>query len=429
MKKPLNVLIFPAGMENGLEILKALQGCKEVRVFGASSPGANQAFYVFRDVSIVRDVRGDGWLEDLNAAIRRHDIDIVFPANSTVIDKLSPVRDQVLAPVLLPDKDIIEITRSKKATLQALKGSIPLPTVYPSLDDIPAFPVFAKPDQGYGSQGAVAVDSLTHAESIDFDAFVVQQYLPGKEYSVDCFSTPDGRLLFSGARERSRVRMGTSMHAEVVAPELEAHLRGYAEAILERIKLTGAWFFQVKEDTEGTLRLLEIDARIAGTMCFHRGRGVNFPLLSILQFMGTPVTAMVNSPPLSLDRCLRNRYRLEHDYDAVYVDLDDTIVVHDQLNIELISFLFQCVNKGKKIVLISKHLGPDIEAHLQKWRIATLFDQIIWLEEHDSKAAHIPHERAIFIDDSFSQRMEVSRHCGIPTFDPSMVEVLLDDRI
>ena len=429
MKKPINVLIFPAGMENGLEILKALQGCKEVRLFGASSPGLNQAFYVYHDVSIVRDVRTPGWLDDLNAAIRQHDIDIVFPANSTVIDHISEVREEVKAHVLLPSHDVIAKTRSKRTTLSLLQGVIPLPHTFGSPEEIPHYPVFAKPDQGYGSQGIALIETAEHAQRIDFNAFVVQEYLPGREYSVDCFSDMNGKLLFSGARERSRVRMGTSMHAEVVAPEIEDLLRSYAEKILERLHITGAWFFQVKEDKDGTLRLLEIDIRIAGTMCFNRARGVNFPLLSILQSQGLAVSTMVNTVPLTLDRCLHNRYRLEYDYDTVYVDLDDTLVVHNRLNTELVQFLYQCVNNRKRIVLISKHLGPDIHAYLRQWKVAALFDEVIWLKEEQSKADHIASARAIFIEDSFSQRAEVAKRCGIPTFDPSMIEALIDDRI
>lgn len=429
MKKPLNVLVFPAGMENGLEIRKALQGCKEVQLFGASSPGANHASYVYKDVCVVRDVRTPGWLDDLNDAIRQHDIDIVFPANSAVIDQLSPVRGQVGAHVLLPAEDVIRVTRSKRATLKLLEGVLPTPRVFASAHDITQYPVFAKPDQGYGSQGIELVTSARQAQDLDFQKMIVQEHLPGKEYSVDCFSSAEGELLFSGARERVRVRMGTSMHAEVVSDELETLLRTHARNILTKLKITGAWFFQMKEDQDGVLRLLEIDIRIAGTMCFNRARGVNFPLLSILQSTGLKVGTLVNTVPLTLDRCLHNRYRLEHEYNAVYVDLDDTLIVRGQVNVELVAFLYQCVNRGKKIVLISKHLGADIRAHLRRWRIEQLFDEVIWLKEADSKADHIPAGPTIFIDDSFSQRAEVAARLGIPTFDPSMIEALIDDRI
>lgn len=429
MKKPINVLIFPAGMENGLEIRKALQYCKEVRLFGASSPGINHAFYVFRDVSLVRDVRATDWISDLNKVIRKKQIDVVYPANSTVIDQISAARDQIDAQVLLPRHDIITLTRSKRATIEKLRDVIPVPAVYQSAQDIPRFPVFVKPDQGYGSQGAELIENEQQVRNVNFETHIVQEYLPGKEYSVDCFCDENGSLLFSGARERLRVRMGTSMHAEPVSATLEIHLRDYAERILRRIPISGAWFFQVKMDLKGTLRLLEIDIRIAGTMGFNRSRGINFPLLSILQARGVRVRTMAIQVPLSMDRCLHNRYRLEFEYDTVFVDLDDTLVVHDRLNLELITFLYQCINKGKRVVLISKHQGPDIRVYLRQWRIETLFDEIIWLQESDSKADRIAKARAIFIDDSFSQRAEVAERCGIPTFDPSMIEALIDDRI
>jgi len=246
---------------------------------------------------------------------------------------------------------------------------------------------------------------------------------------VDCLTDQDGKLLFSGARERSRIRMATSMHAECVDEATETLLRDTAEKILSRIPIKGAWFFQVKEDAEGVLRLMEIDVRIAGTMCFNRTRGINFPLLSIYLAMGMPIKALINKVPQSLDRCLKNRYIFDYAYETVYIDLDDTIVVHDQLNTEIIQFLFQCVNQKKRIVLLTKHLGASVQEHLRQWRIGELFDEIVWLKEEDSKADAIKPGPAIFIDDSFSQRYDVAQKRGIPTFDASMIEVLLDDRI
>jgi carbamoyl-phosphate synthase large subunit len=429
MKKPINVLVFPAGMENGLEIIKSLRGCKEIRLFGGSSADINHSFYTFKKTNILGDVRGIGWIDDLNEVIKKNKIDIIYPANSIVIDHLSSNRNKISAKVLLPSEEIINLTRSKRATLNALKDSIPIPKVFSAIEEIQHLPVFAKPDRGYGSQGASVITSFEEIKKINFKTHIVQENLPGREYTIDCFSDANGGLLFSGARERDRVRMGTSMHAESVSNELEVLMRDYALKILQKIQISGAWFFQVKEDFYGVLKLLEIDVRIAGTMCFHRGKGVNFPLLSIHQFYGETVKTLINDIPLTLDRCLKNRFSFDYDYDVVYLDLDDTLVIHDKLNIELITFLFQCVNQKKKIILISKFLGDDIRAYLKKWRVLELFDDIIWLSEDESKASFLPRDRAIFIDDSFSQRLEVSEICGIPTFDPSMIEVLLDDKI
>lgn len=428
-KKHWNVLVFPGGMENGIEIYNSLKYCKEITLFSASSAVPNQAFYLYKDNAVVRDVREDGWIDDLNRVIERRAIDLIYPANSFIIDALNAKRGEIKAPVLLPEPGILGTTRSKKKTIECLKDILPVPEIYASAGQIPAFPVFAKPDNGYGAQGTVRLETPEDARKIDFSSYVVQEFLPGREYTVDCFSDPDGRLLFSSGRERSRIRMATAMHAEKVGDELDRLFAGYARKILSRIKISGAWFFQMKEDASGRLKLLEIDVRIAGTMCYDRCRGVNFPLLSIYQFFGFPVSVSVNRPELSLDRCLRNRYILHFDYDRVYVDLDDTLIFRGQVNTDLIRFLYQCRNNGVKIILLSKNTEKDKDAYLRRYRISELFDEKIWLEESAVKAAYINPEKSIYIDDSFSQRKEAADKLGIPTFDASMIECLTDERI
>ena len=427
-KNKWNVLIYPGGMENGLEIQNSLRYCKEISLFSASSNVVNHAFYVYKNNHIIRDVFTEGWIQDLNKIIIENKIDIVYPANSLIIDHLSLNRDLISAPILLPNHNVIALTRSKRATLEVLSGQMPQPEVYSSFNEIKKFPVFSKPDRGYGGQGALLINSSEEAKSLDFVKSIVQEYLPGKEYTIDCFSTTDGKLLFSGARERSRIRMGTSMHAESVHPDLENEFRSYAEIILSKIKISGGWFFQMKEDSNGNLKLMEIDIRIAGTMCFNRCRGVNFPLLAIYDFFGKPISTLTNPHKLSLDRSLKNRYIFDFNYKTVYVDLDDTIIIHGLINTQLIQFFYQCLNTNKKIILISKSLQEDKVSYLKKWRIFDIFDEIHWLTEDQSKAAFIIDRESIYIDDSFQQRLEVANNIGIPTFDASMVEALIDER-
>jgi len=427
--KIVNVLIYPGGMENGIEVYRSLRYCKEVKLFSATSRVMNHAFYLYTENRIIRDVNEEGWIDDLNAVISQDNIDIVFPVHTIVIERLSKHRSLINALLVLASESVINITSSKKATIQALRDSLPTPFQYNSLNEIADYPIFIKPDMGYGSQGAKVITNIEDAKSIDFDKNIVQEYLSGAEYTVDCFSSESGELLYACGRKRSRIRMATSMHAEVVTDLDQKRFEYLARQIQNTIKLTGAWFFQLKKNSAGEFKLLEVDARIAGTMCFSRCRGVNFSLLSIHQKMGRDVSVLVNDVNLSLDRCLHNRYIIDIEYDTVFVDLDDTIVVHKKLNTELIAFLYQCVNNNISIVLISKYLGEDRDAYLNKWRINALFDRKIWLKEGDSKVDYINPERSIFIDDSYSQRLEVHRKLGIPTFDASMVEALIDDRI
>lgn len=423
-----NVLVFPGGMENGIEIYNSLRFCKEVTLFSASSSVPNQAFYLYKNNHICQDVRENGWKDELNKIVEENNIDIIYPANSFIIDALYRNKQSIHCDILLPKDEALYITRSKKRTIEALQGVVPTPIVYSNAEDVQSLPVFIKPDSGYGAVGARIIETSAELENVDFSQYIVEELLPGKEYTVDCFSDRKGRLLFSSGRERSRIRMATSMHAEAVSEDLDGLFKEYAERILIKIPITGAWFFQMKEDASGELKLLEIDIRIAGTMCYDRCKGVNFPLLSLYDHYGLPVSISINEEKLSLDRCLRNRYHFDYEYDNVYIDLDDTIIFKGQYNTDIIKFLYQCLNQHKNVVLLSKHIGEG-DTYLKQWKLDTLFTSVIWLDEEDDKAKYIKHRKSIYIDDSFSQRKDVAEKCGIPTFDASMVECLIDDRI
>lgn len=429
MKKVWNVLIFPGGTENGIEIYNSLSKCKNIRLFSVTSNVENQAFYIYKKNHVIPEIYDRNWVVKLNDVIVENNIDLIFPSNSLIIDALSENKKYITCDILLPDEKVLEVTRSKKKTIQILKNKIPCPEVYKDKNSIFNYPVFAKPDKGYGSQNTYKINNKIELDKVNFEKYIVEEFLPGKEYTVDCFSDSNGRLLFSSARERSRIRMGTSMHARDVEEKLNTKLKEYAEKILDSIKISGAWFFQVKEDNDGCLRLLEIDVRIAGTMCFNRCKGVNFPLLSIYQHYGLPFRIMVNEVDIELDRCLKNRYRFNYSYDTVYIDLDDTIIFNHKINTDIVKFLYQCRNNGKKIVLLSKNLENDKNGYLRKFAIFDIFDEIFWLEESEKKSDYIHDVKSIFIDDSFSQRKEVAEKCNIPTLDSSMIECLLDDRI
>ena len=428
MKRHWNVLVFPGGMENGIEIYNSLKYCKEVTLFSASAPIPNQAFYLYQHNNLCSDVRNDNWIPELNNIIKENKIDIIFPANSLVIDALALHKKEINCDILLPDDNILSITRSKKNTIDELLGVIPTPILYPNIDSVDEYPVFIKPDSGYGANGASIINSHDELLTVDFSSYVVQEFLPGKEYTIDCFSDNAGNLLFASGRERSRIRMATSMHAELLDNKLEAYFYWCAKQILSKIKINGAWFFQMKEDKGGQLKLLEIDVRIAGTMCFNRCRGVNFSLLSLYNFYNLPINIITNSEKISLDRCLKNRYIFNFDYENVYIDLDDTIIFDNKYNTDVIKFLFQCLNNKKKIILLSKHIG-DGNDFLKQWRLDSIFSSVIWLKETDKKCDYINSSKSIYIDDSFSQRKEVAEKCNIPTFDMSMIECLIDDRI
>ena len=148
--------------------------------------------------------------------------------------------------------------------------------------------------------------------------------------------------------------------------------------------------------------------------------------MTLFIYSGQDIESVLkNDYTIELDRALYNSFRLELDYRYVYVDYDDTIIIDGNINTTLVSYLYQCLNNGIKIILITKHDG-DLKTDLQKYRIYELFDEIIHINKSEEKYLYITNKDAIFIDDSYGEREKVKNHCEINVFDPHMIEVLIE---
>jgi hypothetical protein len=217
--------------------------------------------------------------------------------------------------------------------------------------------------------------------------------------------------------------MGISFRSTAV--EVSDELRRIANVINTTVSLDGAWFFQVKRDALGRWKLLEFAPRQSSTMGLYRHCGVNFALLNLFNASRMPVQILRNDYPLQLDRCLQNRFKAGLQYKRVYVDFDETVATEGRVHGRVMDYLYQCRNRGIQLVLITKHRG-DLAQTLRHCAIAEqLFDRIIHLQEEDNKADFIEPEGAIFIDNYWHDRRDVSAKHGIPVFDVDAVECLM----
>lgn len=424
-KKVKRVAVFPAGSEIGLEIHEALQYSTFFELVGFSSVPCH-ASYVYKEYyEGLPFYTSPDFLEILNDWIRRYEIDFLYPAYDDIQLYLTLHQAEIACTVVTSEENTVHICRSKKRTYEYFKGEMFVPKTYEVTDAKIPFPVFIKPDIGQGSQGAKLIHTQ---EELEYTAknskeLVICEYLPGEEFTIDCFSDGEGKLLSCNMRNRKRIRNGISVSSEWL--ELPQQVRVIAETIHGRLHFTGAWFFQVKLTNQGEYKLLEAAPRIAGTMGLTRHLGINYPMLTLFVLSGKSVSVTPNEYEIAVDRALFSRYRVGITYDIVYVDLDDTLIVRNQVNTMLVKFLYQCVNQNKKLILLTKH-ARNVAETLAAHKISEhLFDEIIHIGQEDSKWEHI-HENAVFIDDSFAERKSVKEHCGIPVFDCSEIEALLD---
>ncbi|WP_026664794.1 ATP-grasp domain-containing protein [Butyrivibrio sp. FC2001] len=421
-----NILIFPAGTEIAFEIQNSLKYSKFVKIYGGTSASDHSEFTYAHLIDGFPFVDDDGFLSYLNQVIDENSIDCVYPAHDSVCMFFSAHSDEIHAQVIIADEKTTGICRSKKKTYEYFQGEDFVPKSYGSADEVDSFPVFVKPAVGQGSAGASKINNKEELEIAlsSGKELVICEYLPGVEYTVDCFTDGDGKLKFCRQRNRERIRIGISVRTRSMETDVE--VKHIADTLNSRLNFKGAWFFQVKKTADGKYKLMEVSPRIPGTAGLYRNSGVNLPMLTLFTFWGYPVSIIENDYDIVLDRAFYSAFRIDFDYDTVYLDYDDTLTLGDKVNADVMRFIYQARNAGKRIILLSKH-STDLHVDLKKAGISEeLFEEIIVLSREQEKSDCIKEKKAIFIDDSFAERKRIKDRCGIPVFDVDMIESLID---
>lgn len=419
-----NILVFPCGSEIGLDIYSSVCYSNHFHLIGASSVDDHGRFLYEDYIPGIPFVTSPDFIPVMVNIVKERKVDAIYPAMDLVITILKEHEQEVGCRIITSSIETTQICLSKDKTYKELKGIVRTPKIYDTIIPQEEFPVFAKPKIGYGAKGTRKLVNQQEVNSFikGKDDLLLVEYLPGEEYTVDCFTDRHGKLLYSAARKRNRVKDGISVNTFFV--EDQSEYEQLALKINSTISFRGAWFYQVKRDKNGELCLLEIAARLGGSSLLSRAIGVNFALLSLFDAFDYDVAVEKNDYVVELDRALENKYKTNLEYDSVYCDYDDCLILNkNTVNIELIAFLYKCLNEGKHIYLLSKHDG-DLKSELQKFRLENLFDDIIHIEKNADKADYIASCHSIFIDDSNAERQNIKKRCGIPVFSPDMIDVL-----
>jgi hypothetical protein len=422
------ILVFPCGSEIGLEIYRSICYSTHFELVGASSVDDHGRFVYEEYIGDVPYYNSPEFPEAINYIVNKYHIDAIYPAMDTVATTLKKIEAELNVIIIGSSSEVNVICESKKLTYHELRGVVGVPECFDGIDNVVAFPVFIKPDRGYGSRNTYLAENEDDARQIinrfGKDEMLLVENLPGSEWTVDCFSDRYGKLRFCGPRIRGRISNGISVNTRSCT-EYEAEFKRWANVINKTLGLRGAWFFQVKLDSAEQPKLLEVASRLGGSSGLFRCKGVNFALLSLFDAFDIDVDITPNQYNIELDRALDNRYILELEYKHVFVDLDDCLIIRGELNRYMVLFLHKAVSKGKKITLITRHL-QDPMITLKEYRISDLFDRVIHISDiQKKKSSYIDTVSAIFIDDSYAERCDVFVRKGLPVFSPDMIEALL----
>ncbi len=423
----IRVLVFSAGENSSVEFRNALANCVNIELFGASSKDRHGS-YIFKNyIGNIPLIGEENFISEFNRVLEENKIDCVIPNHDSIALYLAEHACEIKAKIVGSCYSTNLICRDKKKIYDLFYDCEFCPVVY---DDIEQYPSFIKPRESQGAVGAKLISDITEIPK-DFNKhdFVITEYLPGQELTVDCLSDKNGNLVVAMPRTRERILAGIAVRSRSVV--LTEELRRIAEEINSRLELRGVWNFQVKQDINGKYKLMEVAARGATSMGLSRCRDVNILLLSVYVTMGYDIDVTPNEYEIIADRAIYSRYKISYNFDRVYIDLDDTITKGDKVILPVIRLLYQFHNDNKEIILITKHETDHDDTVLECLSnhciSERIFNEIIILNDNQDKADMIDPRGAIFIDNAYKERKAVANKHNIPVFDVDTLDCLLDD--
>jgi carbamoyl-phosphate synthase large subunit len=294
-QKIINILIIPAGSRLALGAIKFLKKEKNIRIISADCDKLAPGFYLSDKSYLISSFLNEpSFFRDIKKIIKKEKIDIIIPGLDPVLLKFSENKEffeKLKTKVLISPPETISLTRDKWQTYKFLKDIIPFPKSFIDKDKVNiSYPLFIKPRDGSGSADAFKINSKEelYFYSKRIENIIIQEYLDGQEYTVDCLADMDGNLLSCVPRLRLGTKAGVSIKGKIVKNK---DIENIAKKISGKLKFNGPFLFQLKEK-KGKLMVLEINTRFGGGMPLSVMSGPNIYLLSVKLFLGQKIGKM-----------------------------------------------------------------------------------------------------------------------------------------
>lgn len=277
---------------------------------------------------VVPEPESDGYLTRLAEICRKESVDVVLPQTTREVECLARTKhrrrllDDTGAHVAAGDGFAVRRANSKLEVMEVFQraglpvvdfteavSSTGLIAAVRQFVDHDGYACAIKPVRSNGSRGVAIVRKMAMtmhnfsdrkpgipiipllelqsmaAMSPSMPPYIVMDYVPGKEYTVDCFRAPS--FFECLPRYRRVVRSGITMHAVI---EWQERIAEVSAAAAEHLGLFGAFGFQFILDTrDGEPKIIECNPRVQGTSIASYYAGLNLPWLAVKLALGMTI--------------------------------------------------------------------------------------------------------------------------------------------
>ena len=276
MMNEINILVLSAGRR--VELVNCFKAARDRllirgKIVAADASNLAPALY-FADereqVPYISD--NDGYVKAIIDICRRHDIALVVPTIDTELlllaDRKEEIEGSTKARVLISSHEVIRICRDKTNTQRWLEENGFLVPRMISDGEIEegkvGYPLFIKPLDGSSSINAFRAEDKeeidTYRRLIGDGRYIIQDFMEGTEYTIDCFLDFEGKIITVVPRIRIATRSGEIAKGRIVRDEaiIEDVTR-----LLERLKPIGHITIQCMRTGRG-IEYIEINPRFGG---------------------------------------------------------------------------------------------------------------------------------------------------------------------
>ncbi len=287
----MRILLTGAGGPSAISVWKSLRSDHDVYMADMDARGAG-LYLVPADRRLIAP-RGDSpeLVPFLLGACRDRAIDLLIPTVDAELAPLAEAVDQFTAlgvKLAVSPLESLRLCRDKHELLTRLAPFAPTPASELLTEEaaarVTSFPMFAKPRLGAGSSGITVIRRAEDLAALPKDgSYLLQELLPGEEYSVDVYVRADGVVIAAVPRERMKTDSGIAVTARTV------HLPEVIDSACRAAEAAGVRFVanvQLKRAVDGVFKLLEINPRFPGTLPLTTAAGVDMPRLLVDEIAG-----------------------------------------------------------------------------------------------------------------------------------------------
>ncbi len=307
------ILVTGAGGPAAIAILRSLMGDVTIELLAADmDPWAAGLFMVNpgRSLIVPRADHPD-FLNDVLSTCSDMDVDILFPTVDAELDVISQNLARFHAAgvrVVVPEPAVLANVLDKFELAKRSTWAVRVPrTELLSRVDVTKweYPVIVKPRRGAGSRDISLVTSAKELSDMEpSDDFIVQEFLPGEEYSIDVLATSDERVVAAVPRVRQRVDSGVSVAGYTLR---DAELEEFARRVVTELHIPWISNVQVRRDRNGLPSLLEINPRVPGTLALSVAAGVDMVRYVVEALRGHAMPDRLEHREVAMVRYLEER--------------------------------------------------------------------------------------------------------------------------